>query len=114
MSVESMNKMMKGKTHSNHNLSKSVSITTQSFDKRFDDHRKNPSHEVNVVNRSSQAHTKKYTETKAQYLFDITYDARQHVKAVHYSKDLWYVWDFREVNRTRNVDDNLKLSLIHI
>ena len=106
--VESMNRMMKTNVHSNLNLSKSVSVTTQTFDQRFDNHRKNSLRDTNKINRASQSVTKRLTERKAQYLFDISFDARKHVKAVHLSPELWLVWDFREVNKATDVAEKWK------
>ena len=47
--VESMNRMLKSNVHSNLNLSKSVNITTRTFDERFDNHRKTTLRETNPV-----------------------------------------------------------------
>ena len=96
--VESMNSIVKKNVNSNYNLSKSIKTTTGIIDELFEDHRKLSLWEENIVNCASQSVTKDIIERKAQYLIDQSFDNQLNIKGMHYRKEVWLCWDFREVN----------------
>ena len=75
--VESMNNLVKHgpkSINSNMNLSRSVKTATSAIDDRFDDHHNQLVREMGIINRASQAPTKRDIERKAQYMIDINFD----------------------------------------
>ena len=95
--VESMNNLIKHgpkSINSNMNLSRAVKTATSAIDERFDDHHNQAVREMGIINRASQAPTKRAIERKAQYMIDINFDRRTTVKCVQTAPETWLAWNF--------------------
>ena len=59
---------------------------------------------MNIISKALQSTTKRNTECKAQYIFDISFDNPLKMKCVQTAEEEWKVFDFDKKNRIGKYD----------